>query len=323
MNNNLPEYQRTIDRRGLSEYDYFLSLMNAAISRDMITVEEELKIKQGCGELLAFRVKQYTEGQSSSVPSEIAREILNSVYYLIGLGLKKFSEPDAAVEFLVASGVNAAYTEGVSRQRELLLKAKKVYQTLNSAFVGYGCIYYEGTVRKSLAGFFKKYIPDNHRLMAADTVITADYATYLSTKAVTGIEFIKNYIEQLYCENAFCSAFSESAVKALLRSYDNHYEHVLFNVFELVYTRAIGRIICGEEPLSLEPVDSYHDRLNEVFIGKSKSEATAIISEALKSLHSFVQLSPACAKYTEVCAPQAASSVVTAVKLGALKRIFF
>ncbi len=323
MNNNLPEYQRKIDRRGLNECDYFLSLMNAAVDRDMITAEEELEIKQGCGELLAFRVNQYTDGQSSSVPSETAREVLNSVYYLIGLGLKKFPEPDAAVEFLIASGVNAAYTEGVSRQRELLLKAKKVYQTLNSSFVGYGSIYYEGTVRKSLSGFFKKYIPDNHRLMADSTIITTDYATYLNTKAVTGIEFIKNYIEQLYCENAFCTAFSESAIVSLLRSYDNHYEHVLFNVFELVYARALGRIICRAEPLSLEAVDGYHDRLNELFTGKSKSEAAAIISEALTSLHKFVQLTPACAKYTEVCVPQLASSVVTAVRLGAMKRIFF
>ena len=49
--NNLPEYQRKIDRRALSEADYFLTLMNAAVNREMLTAGEEIEIKRGCGEL--------------------------------------------------------------------------------------------------------------------------------------------------------------------------------------------------------------------------------------------------------------------------------
>ena len=142
--NNLPEYQRKIDRRALSEADYFLTLMNAAVNREMLTAGEAIEIKRGCGELLAFLTERYTDGMSSSVTVETAQELLNSIYFLLGLGLKKFSEPDDAVAYLIENGVNAVYTDGVARQRELLLKAKRVYQSLLPAFNDYGCIYYGG-----------------------------------------------------------------------------------------------------------------------------------------------------------------------------------
>ena len=320
--NNLPEYQRKIDRRALSEADYFLTLMNAAVNREMLTAGEEIEIKRGCGELLAFLTERYTDGMSSSVTVETAQELLNSIYFLLGLGLKKFSEPDDAVAYLIENGVNAVYTDGVARQRELLLKAKRVYQSLLPAFNDYGCIYYDGTVRKALSFFFKKYIPDNHRLFAQDIVISADYTPDINMKPTVGVEFIKNYIEQLYCENAFCRLFSDSAVTDLLRNYDNHYEHVLFNVFELVFTRAIGRIICGEEPLSLEQVEGYNEKLNDAFADKSRTECIVILSNALKTLGQFVTIPPAALRYTEVCVNQTAGAIVTARLMGALRRIF-
>lgn len=323
MNSNLPEYSHKIERKALSESDYFITLMNTAIRLDLISAEEELSIKAQCGELLAFRTNQYTEGQSSSVTADTARELLSSVYYLIGLGLKKYQEPDDALEYLLREGANAVYTEGALRQRELLLKAKKIYQTLNASFNSYGCIYYGGTVRKGLSGFFKKYIPDNHKLFANDTIITADYPTYLNTKALSGIEFVKNYIEQIYCENAFCTLFAESAVTSLLRSYDSHFERVIFNVFELVYTRALGRIICGEEPLCLEKPENYHEKLEKAFDSKSRTVILGILTDSLKTLFDFVTPTGACAKYAEFCLNQTASAITTAMRLGAIKRIFY
>lgn len=307
----------------MDETNYFISLMNNAIAEDMITADQELAVKRECGELLAFKARQYTEGQSSSIPTETAQELLNSVYYILGLGLKSYREPDNAVNALLDDGVNAIYTSGAARQRELLLKAKKGYQSLCKAFNGYGCIYYEGTVRKSLSTFFKKYIPDSHRLFSQDTVITIDYAPYLNTKPTVGVELIKNYIEKLYCENAFCTSFSDEAVTLLLRSYDSHYEHVLFNVFELVYTRALGRIICGEEPLSLELADEYDVKLNDTFGDKSISESVEILKKALETLKKYIEPHPVSKKYAELCIPQIATAIHTAKRMGALKRVFF
>ncbi len=321
--NNVPEYRRKISRYSLSESDYFISLMNAAIKADMFTAEQELDIKRECGELLAFKAGQFTDGQSSSLPTETAKEILSSVYFVIGLGLKAYPEPDAAVDAILSEGVNAIYANGVARQRELLLKAKKVYQALSRSFNGYGCIYYEGTVRKSIPTFFKKYIPDNHKLLSHETYMTPDYATYLNTKATVGVEFMKNYVERLYCENAFTSAFSEDAVSSLLRSYDNHYEHVLFNVYELVFTRALGRILCGEEPLSLELVYEYIEKLSDIFKDKSLGELIDIVKKALETLGKYIELPAAAQKYTDLCVPQTASAILTAMRIGALKRIFF
>ena len=153
-------------------------------------------------------------------------------------------------------------------------------------------------------------------------MISADYTPYINMKPTVGVEFIKNYIEQLYCENAFCRLFSDSAVTDLLRNYDNHYEHVLFNVFELVFTRAIGRIICGEEPLSLEQVEGYNGKLNDAFADKSRTECIVILSNALKTLGQFVTIPPAALRYTEVCVNQTAGAIVTARRMGALRRIF-
>ncbi len=322
MTNSI-EYSGKIDRRNLSEEHYFVSLMNSAIDMDMVTSSQELELKAGCGSLLGFCVNRYTDGQSSSVPSEIARELLNSIYYTLGLGLKACGEPDSAVEFLLTQGVNEVYTKGKSVQKELLLKAKRVYQNLAGNFEDYGCLYYNLTVRKALSGFFKKYIPDSNRLFAQDIIITADYPVYYTAKPTQGIEFVKNYIEQLYCENAFCTLFSEDCVTQLLYSYDRSYKKVLFNVFELVYTRALGRIICGEEPLSLELPSDYHQKLTSAFEGKRKSEIVAILKNALQTLGGFIELKGAALKYTELCIPATATGIVTAARMGVIKRIFF
>ena len=86
-----PDVIRRIDRTALRDNDYFSSLLEQAWGQQMLGMHDMERIRYECLALLAEKTRHFTAGDSSSIPTDTAKELLRSMYFTIGLCLKDYS----------------------------------------------------------------------------------------------------------------------------------------------------------------------------------------------------------------------------------------
>jgi len=82
--NNL-EKPQLIKRNDLNQAHYFQSILEKSYSLSLISDSELENIQLQSIELLAKQVERFTGGESSSVKIENAQNIMESIFYTIGI----------------------------------------------------------------------------------------------------------------------------------------------------------------------------------------------------------------------------------------------
>lgn len=77
-----------------------------------LTPEEYGLVQAEVLRLLSRQIEQYTMGDSSSVPVELAQELLDAICYVLGISPE---HPDKRWKELAHSGIDKAYREGLER----------------------------------------------------------------------------------------------------------------------------------------------------------------------------------------------------------------
>ena len=149
---------------------------------------------------------------------------------------------------------------------------------------------YNDTVDKGLGLFFVTY---DKEFMAQDTPGSIDYfLSYAERQEIIadGIEYLEKYLGYLYLENIFCSCFDNEEIEVLLYSYDEQYEHLLFNIFDCVLINSLGNILLGNEEgkllLSKEEVETLQLILERYTI----EELTEHLKEAAVKLYKLLDI---------------------------------
>ena len=116
-----------IKRENLDEKSYLKTLIEEAYKSQMINDEDIKNMQIQIFELLDERVYKYNGTESSSIRKEIMEQINASNYYTISLYLKKFKNPEDAVNMLKTKGLKEAYYSGRKRIDRLLNIIKVMY----------------------------------------------------------------------------------------------------------------------------------------------------------------------------------------------------
>ncbi|HOJ49078.1 MAG TPA: DUF6179 domain-containing protein [Bacillota bacterium] len=281
------EIERTgiIRSERLSGEYYFSSLLAEAQRNGLISSKDIDKIEFDCFMLLGERTNRYTNGESSSVPVETAQGISNSILYTLGVALKSYPTPDDALNALLEAGVGPLYVKGRRLIDKKIQAAKRLYASMLKNMVVVDNLTYKSTLRDGIRGFFKIYDPE---FSAQEICITADYPTFLPINDLAGIEYMHRYIKSLYYENKFCKLFPDSDIENLLYGYSEEYKHLVINIFGLVLTNALGRVMLGKNPLglSISKDEAAHleerlSRLTKEQIGEAVHQAFAGLCESL------------------------------------------
>ena len=197
-------------------------------------------------ELLGERMQRYTMGDSSSVPVETAKELMESVVFSVRAALK-FS-PHAFA--LIKDGNKAAFLKaawaGIEQELEngrallafILRSSPKVE---NRAYLD--------TVHE-LAAFFERY---DYRFFAHAIPCTIDYQLCEPVpESFEGILYVNEYLRRLSIENTVLQHFEPSAVTALLKGITADYSEQLMGMFEPVLANAFGCALLHRPPAGLE-----------------------------------------------------------------------
>lgn len=303
----------------LSSEHYFQSLLEQAYMSGMLSDIQLEKIQFDCLSLLAKQTKRYNSGNSSSIRVEAAQNLLASIMFTIGVWLKTYPNPDEAVTAVQKKGIYAIYQNGFKRIDRMIKATKVLHSSIVGNLVQTENVFYRATIADGIKGFFKLYYPE---FAAQEIHITADYPVHYPMERLLGIEFIQKYLECIYYENLFCAQFSAEDVHHLLCGYDEHYEQLLFNIYEPVLSAAIGCILSGGDARRLELAPSSIRILSDLFSGKTRTEILKVLMEAIGQLSELMELTEPLNRYLSGSLLQIAAAIENAVLLQTLDRVF-
>ncbi len=267
-----------IDAAALAADNYFLSLLAAGAKQGILTDADLARLQSESLALLAAQTAVYTGGESSSVRTETAQALLDSVFYTLGIVLKGFPTPDAALQALKSRSLAVLLTEG----------------------------------QDGIRGFFRLYRP---ALFANETHITADYPPLLPITGLCGIEFIERYLACLMAENRFLRCFQPKQVHLLLCALPEDYRKTPMNLCLPVLTAALCCELTGQPPHTLA---CDREALARLLGGKSGAQNARLLYGAFAPLCAALGISPRVRAYLRRVIPQIAAALTRAAQNGTL-----
>ena len=233
----------------LSEEFYFQSLIQFVHHNNLLNINHIQGIQIQLSNILSEIVGYYTKNKSSSVRVETAEQIMLSICYTIGIFLKSQLTLKESINLIKDKELKYLFSQG---EKLLKLKVDKCYRLFNivkETELKIGNYAYIDTIYYGIPLFFQQY---DIRFASHDTPGSIDYPLAFDEMNKVGIEYIEDYLSKLIIENKFCSYFDISEIKDLLRGFDKNCDHLLANVFQLVLTNYLGRILIGEKGRSLD-----------------------------------------------------------------------
>lgn len=317
--NNLERFSR-IRREQLSEAQYFQSLLQAALQAEELSQQQVETIQLNCFELLAQRVERFTQGDSSSVPEQTARSILSSCLFTIGLHLKHLPSPADALDALETAPVAQLYAQGRLRAQAELEEAKQLLQLVQDTKLDTRNLAYQDTLTAGLSPFFQKYDPD---YSAHECPCSIDYPLMHPADGFTGVEFMAQYLKNLHRENRFLRCFPPEVLDEVLRSYDQGYPDLLINLYQLILPVALGCMLLGIEPTTLNIPQEGLARLEHSLRDQSPEQLAQQLAEpATALLNTLGLLEEEDHAYLLASLPHCAQSILHALQEGNPQAIF-
>lgn len=280
-------------------------------------------------ELLAQKCDEWTRGESSSLPAEKAQDILTSIMYVISLARKEQSAPagfdaeesDSAADIVQQDSVPVSqlFERGLVCVQKKLFSCHMLQRRILKNIFNTPNVFYRSTIAGGISGFFKLYSP---QFSAHEIHITADYPVCLGRPELEGVEFIEEYLSRIDAENAFCRLFDSMTVHRLLLELSPDYAQLPVNVFEPVLLAALGLIIAGRLPASLDLTAYDVLLLEDMFCGKTKGQIESALKTALDRLTVYLDVPERSVAYSAACLPIMAANVANATEHNALDKVF-
>ncbi len=252
-------------------------LANIKIGKN-ISEEDRMLIEVKIWSFLGTYINRYTMGDSTSVPIEIAEELLNSICFSLDLELRGLNNAHKIlIEKDIEHLLKASWIKIISLMgygKKLLIEVKNSYPNIENTS-------YNDTIDE-IEKFFNKY---DYRFFAHKINCSIDYqlANPISEK-LQGIEYINEYLKSLLIENQFCLNFPKDNIIYLLKSYCQDYEGLLINIFEPILTNAIGLKALGENVLILEISGLQRKELLNIFRNLPKTEGLDKLRNSAKGI---------------------------------------
>lgn len=173
--------------------------------------------------LLAERTSRYTMGDSTSLPLETAKRLLEGIVFCVALHQKSIGSAipkDAPLAERHRAGI--AEAKRLLRRAKLLLREAQRWQppVMNVGF--------QETL-SALPAFFKQYDAD---FFAQEVPCSIDYPLCQPVSdALCGVEYVLDYLRRWLTESALLRAYSRETLIDLYERYYGDYDDLLVNLY--------------------------------------------------------------------------------------------
>lgn len=299
---------------------YFTALCEAAANVGLINEYSMQQLQIRTLELLDSQIRSYTNDSTTSVPSELAKELMDSVFYCIGLALREYRTPEEGVSALLNNDILALFGAGRQLAKKKLSDFKNFFPRVLRENEHIKSQAYEWLVQKEVPLYVRKYNPVFFAHMNPDFVT---YPLCYEHIDAEGIEYAREYIDRLYYENKFISYFDTKAVLAVLSSYSKSYRSVVFNLFSVVFQTALGCVIANRDPRELFLTRDDNNNNLAVLTGMDSTGVEKLLLDASQALFDIVGArGVGMKKYICQCLTDITPVVMYGIKIGNLNNIF-
>ena len=284
--NNYVEKIPFIKKKNLSAEYFFQSLIMELYHKKLLTKDQMESIKLQTLKVLKEQVGYFTKGQSSSVPVETAEKLMLSIYYVIGIYLKSFSNIDDLIKEIQNGKLESFFNKGKKLAEEKKKEAEKLFKMVKESKVITENYAYNDTINDGISPFFNEYDIEFEGHLIPGSI---DYPLCICIDNLAGVEYIYEYLKRLYLENKFCLYFRNDEIEKLLLSYDKKSYHLLINIFELVLTNSIASVLLGKEAnslyISLNDIKFLEDKLYNISDDKLDNILSQAVNKCCSSLN--------------------------------------
>lgn len=306
--------------RSLDAISYFNALVKEGCRLSLLSPGQLETIQLQLLHVLADQFNLWTGGQSSSVTVETGQRIQQSVFYTLGYYLKSMHDTECALEALKNNALEAILKKGKQQIEEDRTAALKLLSLIQEKCLDTDISAYNDTLQEGLPLFFSAYDMD---FEAHETPASIDYPLSNDKMNLTGIDYIYGYVRKLQLENEFCSYFSSEEIKGLLRGYDRQYKELLFNVYDLVLTNAIGCLLLGKNELRLHLSDNDRRYLQRDLSAHPAEKLDELVDEAVsRLLRMLFILKPQLVNYIKASTVNLKFRLKNALEVDGLKHLF-
>ena len=246
-----------INKEKLDQSQYLVSLINEGTRNGLLSIELINGIPFELMEVFKDIMRMYTKGESSTLRTETAENLMKSIVYTLDLYLMKYPSPEDAIQHLQSCNIKTLYTEAMAYANDYFENTKILYQSIESKRVFVPNIVYNETFTKAIPNFFLNY---DVIFSAHNTSSDIDYPLTFDDMSVEGITYIRRYLKAFELENAFCCMFSPRYITTLLQSYGKsnglNYEQSPINLFELIFNNIVFLTLLDKsyENLLISPI---------------------------------------------------------------------
>jgi hypothetical protein len=315
--------QSHFNLQNIDPNNYLLSLLDAAQRAELISEGALQNVELQITEVLRDLIIRYSSGESSSVPVEIAENLLQSILFCMDTVCAEIKTPAACLDELLRRSMKDIYEEGLALVRSKVYDAKKLYREVKTTRVCTSLVAYNTTIDETIPGFFKTY---DTAFNAHDTTASIDYPLAGGDIDARGVLYILQYLERLKMENLFCKRFNEKDINQLLDNYGRvyriDYPEFLINIFEVVLTNSVFSVMLGTGAHNLAIQKGRISRLRERLAGLDTSVITVTYKSALdKVIEELGIEDPTMVAYVRQCGNGLLPRLINAVEQDSLQQL--
>lgn len=317
--NNIERYTK-IKKEMLSREFYFQSLLQEAWNQAELSDSEMEGIQIQCLKLLADSIERYNQGESSSVQVEAAQTIMASNLYTIGIYLKSLPDASSALDKVKEEPILKLFQQGRKIIDKKLKVAQYLYHLVCKTRIESANYSYNATIQEGIKSFFRQYQADYE---AQETPASIDYQLMKPITDLAGVEYMVQYLQNLYLENLFCSKFESFIIHQVMCGYHEDYKDLLINICGQVLQNALGCEILNKDISSLNLSLNDIRELKSIFSSKSKETIGSLLQQKANAVLETLALSnPSLKTYIYTYLPEIASRIYTATNNDTLPKIF-
>ncbi len=293
------------------------ALVPAPAGGSSIATPEEIAVfQERFSRLLERRTAIYTMGDSTSVPTHVALDLLRSVCFVLGIDPDRPEIPERLLSVDLDDEFRRRLAD-IERKVEL---AGESWREVIATMPAIPNIALQDTLA-SIGNFPRFY---DFRSIAHEIAVSIDYPLcHPVPETLEGVDYINEYLRRLLIEARFLRHFDRSASERVLASVSPDFVELLVNLYEPVATIAIGRALLGKHPQSLRITEEDRaeiarrmEPLSEVGRERALREAATGVCKALGIED------PAAGEYLRSLAPELLPRVAVGLAHGELRGVW-
>jgi len=285
------ETRSRLKKQALDPYHYTLSLLQEGQRAGLISQAGLDDMQLQIMSLLRESIIKYTRAESSSVKVETAQSLMLSNLYAMDACLHRFANPEEAVAVLMETSIEEIHAEGLEVVRACFEESRQLHREVQNSKLSVPNQAYHATIEEALPDFFSKY---DLVFGAHQTMASIDYPLLFDDMRITGIFYIKQYLEKLALENQLSRLFPEKEIEKLFFNYGRVYRidcrEALINIFEVVITNAIFSVGLDNSSAKLSISRFEYQALLEKFRVLEPAACAAFINETVVSLMAVLHI---------------------------------